>query len=305
MICQWKLMMFKTSTQKCNEQLLVVKNIRKWRINTMTVNATIGVKTTTTPPAGQTGMNQATDSYSKNIQRQISNAQKQLQELLSNEDMSMEEKMKKRQEINQEISNLNNQLRQHQIEKRKEQQQSKSSSMDDMLGGKCQEQKKSVKSGTAMSSASMQAIIAADASMEQVKVQSQVKSNMEGRAGVLKAEIKQDTGGNTEAKEAELADVEGKVNDITSSQMSTLSDINKTLEEAAKEDSKTEKTAEKKDLKTEKDMEEVGENNRVEAEENVAAEAKATTSDAAVSEKTSLEGASTIPAGYTHVDIKL
>ena len=42
--------------------------------------------------------------------------------------------MKKRQEIQQEITNLNQQLRQHQIEQRKEQ-QSKKSSMDDMVAG--------------------------------------------------------------------------------------------------------------------------------------------------------------------------
>ena len=43
--------------------------------------------------------------------------------------------MKKRQEIQQEINNLNQQLRQHQIEQRKEQQSKNSSSMDDMVAG--------------------------------------------------------------------------------------------------------------------------------------------------------------------------
>ena len=41
---------------------------------------------------GQMGMNQATDSYSRNIQNQIANAQKQLQELSSNEEMTLEKK---------------------------------------------------------------------------------------------------------------------------------------------------------------------------------------------------------------------
>lgn len=58
-----------------------------------------------------------------------------MQELSSNEDMTLEEKMKKRQEIQQQISDLNMQLRQHQIEQRKEKQQAKASSMDDMAGG--------------------------------------------------------------------------------------------------------------------------------------------------------------------------
>ena len=82
------------------------------------------------------GMNmKATDSVSKNIQNQIANAQKQLQDISGNKDMSIEEKMQKRQEVLQEITDLNNQLRQHQMEMRKEKQQAKGSSMNDMLGG--------------------------------------------------------------------------------------------------------------------------------------------------------------------------
>ena len=89
----------------------------------MTINGINGVNT----QIEQMGMNQATDSYSRNIQNQIENAQKQLQELSSNEDMSLEEKMKKRQEIQQQISDLNVQLRQHQTEQRREKQQAKGS----------------------------------------------------------------------------------------------------------------------------------------------------------------------------------
>jgi hypothetical protein len=194
----------------------------------MTINGINGVNTQGT----RLGLNQAMDSYSRNIQNQI--------------------------------ADLNNQLRSHQIEQRKEQQQqSKDCSMDDMLGGNCQAQKKSAKSGTGMSSASMASIISADMSMGQVKVQSQVKTDLEGRAGVLKAEINLDAGrgGNTEAKEEELADIEEKVNSVTSSQMSALSDINKNMGEAAKADSEAEKTEDKKQQKeddtTETESEEV------------------------------------------------
>lgn len=97
----------------------------------MTVNGINGVNI----QAGQMGLNQTTDPYSKSIQNQIANAQKQLQDLSSNEGMTLEEKMKKRQEIQQQISDLNMQLRQHQMEQRREKQQAKGSSMDEMLGG--------------------------------------------------------------------------------------------------------------------------------------------------------------------------
>ena len=49
----------------------------------------------------QVGMsrNMQGDSVSKGIQKQIENAQKKLQDLSSNEEMTLEDKMKKRQEI--------------------------------------------------------------------------------------------------------------------------------------------------------------------------------------------------------------
>ena len=43
----------------------------------------------------QMNMNQGTDSVSKNLQNQIANAQKQMQELGQDKEMSLEEKMKK------------------------------------------------------------------------------------------------------------------------------------------------------------------------------------------------------------------
>ena len=61
----------------------------------MTINGINGVNT----QIGQMGMNQATDAYSRSIQNQIAEAQKQLRELSSNEDMTSEEKMKKRQAL--------------------------------------------------------------------------------------------------------------------------------------------------------------------------------------------------------------
>ena len=122
----------------------------------MTINGINGANT----QMKQMGMNQATDSYGRNIQNQIANAQKQLQELSSNENMSLEEKMKKRQEIQQQINDLNMQLRQHQMEQRKEKQQAKSSSMDGMLGGTGNT--KAGGKGTGLSQASMTAMISAD-----------------------------------------------------------------------------------------------------------------------------------------------
>lgn len=204
-----------------------------------------GINGTTNTQMGQMGMNQATDSYSKNIQSQITNAQKQLQELSSNEEMTLEEKMKKRQEIQKQISDLNMQLRQHQMEQRKEKQQAKSSSMDEMLG------KTNAKAGeksAGLSQASMTAMISADTSIKQAEVQGGVATKLEGRANVLKAEMKQS--GSTEAKQAELADLEQKAANATASQINTLAEANKTVEEAAAAERTENKVSDTKDEKT-------------------------------------------------------
>lgn len=201
---------------------------------------------------GGMNMMQSNDSVSKNLQSQIANAQKQLQELSSNKEMSLEEKMKKRREIQQQIADLNNQLIQHQIEQRKEQ-QAKKSSMNDMLGGSKQSAPKAGSQSAGLSQASMKAMISADSAMAQAQVQGSVATKMEGRAGVLESEIKLDQarGDDVEKKKEELAEVQQKAVQAESAQMSTLADANKELEEAAKADQQAEKTDDK-DKKTDK-----------------------------------------------------
>ena len=194
----------------------------------MTINGISGANTQT----AKMGMNQATDSYGKNIQSQIANAQKRLQELSANEGMTLEEKMKKRQEIQQQISDLNMQLRQHQIEQRKERQQAKGSSMDEMPGGT---NAKAGSKSAGLCQASMTAMISADASIKQSKVQGSVAVKMEDRAGVLESEIKLETGNDVivAKKKEELADVTQQAQAATASQMNTLAEANQAVEEAA------------------------------------------------------------------------
>lgn len=184
----------------------------------------------------QMPMQQGMDAYSKNIQNRIANAGKQMQELGENKELSLEEKMKRRQEIQQQINDLQNELRRHQIEQRKEKQPKSSSSADDMFGGS--DQSAGSSKGTGMSTASMQAIISADSSMKQVKAQGAAKTQMDDRASVLKAEIKLDSGrgGNVDKKMEELSEAESKARDLENNQMSTIADINKQLKEASRTD---------------------------------------------------------------------
>ena len=261
---------------------------------------------------GQMGMNQATDSYSRNIQNQIANAQKQLQELSSNEDMTLEEKMKKRQEIQQQISDLNMQLRQHQIEQRKEKQQAKGSSMDDMLGGTGNTgSAKAGNKNTGLSQASMTAMISADTSIKQAKVQGSVAASMEGRANVLKAEVKQD-GGNVEAKKKEIAELEQKAENATASQMNTLAEANKTMEEAAEAERNDNKASESKEEKTdwaENTTEKTAESGAdgEKAQDGVSgAGVQAGAAENVQPVETAVPEAATAQAAvYTHVDVRL
>ncbi len=270
---------------------------------------------------GQMGMNQVTDSYSRNIQNQIANAQKQLQELSSNEEMTLEEKMKKRQEIQQQISDLNMQLRQHQMEQRKEKQQAKGTSVDDMLGGT-----KGGKSGsksTGLSQASMTAMISADTSIKQAKVQGSVATSMEGRAGVLESEIKNNHGSDVTKMKEELADVTQKAQAATASQMNTLAEANKAMEEAAvaeRNDNKTSKAKEEKTGQAENTAEKAVESgtNGEKAQDGVSGVGSQTGNAENVQRNDSTQAGNVQPvetavsevttaqaAVYTHVDVRL
>ena len=270
----------------------------------MRINGLNGANT----PGGGMNVKKATDSVSKNIQNQIANAQKQLQELSANKDMSIEEKMKKRQEIQQQITDLNNQLRQHQIEQRKEQ-QAKKSSMDDMLGGSKKTAPKAGKQSTGLSQASMKAMISADSAMAQAKVQGRVATKMEGRAGVLEAEIKLDQarGDDVEKKKEELAEVQRKAAQAESAQMNTLATANKELEEALRAEQQTEKAGDE-DKKTDKKDAVAGEKDDktvagTEETENVGADVKTETVNTDIAEPVEVSVRKTV--AYTHVDVRL
>ncbi len=260
----------------------------------MTINGINGANSR----AGVMGMNQETDPYIRNIQNQITNEQKRLQELSSNEDLTMEEKMKKRQEIQQKISDLNVQLRQYQAEQRREKQQEKSASMDDLSGGT--ENSESTKMGsknTGLSQTSMTAMISADSSIKQAKIQGSVAANLEGKANVLKSEIINSHGRSLEKKKEELADIEQKAQSATVSQMSTLGDAVKTVKEASQEENKDTKTQNAK----EKDSEETVSDTDAK-EENVSG-----SKDVSVPESTSVteETVTPKPTVYKSVDIRL
>ena len=208
---------------------------------------------------GMTGIGQGTDAYSRQLQKQISDAQKKLQDISSDENLSPEEKMKKRQEIQQEINELNIQLRQHQIELRREKQEEKSDSpVTELTGGSRNTKDGKGSQAGGMSEAGMSAIISADVAAGQARIQGNTAKRMENRAGIIKSEIKMESG-DTSDKEKELAEVEKRAQAASESQMNTLRDAGETLKKA--EDSETKekdkKASDAKEDKEEKEEKEV------------------------------------------------
>lgn len=189
--------------------------------------------------AGMPGLGQQMDSVSKNLQRQIEMAQKQLQELSANKDMSAEEKMKKRQELQKQINELSNQLRQHQMQQKqeamREAKKNRSNEAAEELSGGGKENGKGTNTG--LSQSGMTAILSAETAMSQARVQGGVAAKMEGKVRVLKSEIRQDEAlnGDTTKKREELAAVEQTALDASAGQMHTLKEANDVWQEVSKE----------------------------------------------------------------------
>lgn len=218
------------------------------------------------------GTGQQTDALSRSLQKQIEDTKKQMQELASDRNMSDEEKMKKRQELQKKITELTQQLKQHQMEQKKEARQQerkeKESSMEDMLGGRREGDAKNAPRSTGLSSGSMQAMISADSSMKQARVQGRAATEMKGRENVLEMEIKLDSAraggeGSTkgvDAKKEQLAETRKRRMNVESAQMQTLAEANKEAESAAKEQTDADWTEEKKETAASKtELEKAGE----------------------------------------------
>lgn len=183
---------------------------------------------------GQIGKPQGTDAVSRSLQKQITNVQKEIQELSADKNLTMEEKMKKRQELQQRLAELNRELQQHQIDLRRERQQEQKAK--NSQNGK---QKAEIEeTGNGLSKSGMKALISADSSMKQAQVYEGVASDLKGAARTLRSDIALDErrGQDVSKKKTQLAKVEERIEKAVSSQVDTLKEADKTLQEARKEE---------------------------------------------------------------------
>ena len=167
---------------------------------------------------------------------------------------------------------------------------------------------------------SMQAMISAGAAMTMVQRQGSVATSMKGREGILEAEIKLDSarGGNVERKQEELEETQKRLTQVQSMQMDILSEANKKMEEARKEDQKAEaaekkaaekkaaeKRAEKKKAAETKKTDGTNEEEKVQGEglelQNV--DGVTEVSNIVISETVNVSSQTTV--AYPHVDVRL
>lgn len=225
------------------------------------------------PKTAGMGADGQMDPVSKDLQKQIEKLKNDLKEISANQDMPTEAKMKKRQEIQKQISDLEIQLRQHQMEAKREERQKKKeeSSFDELTGTKPQK-KQDGNQSAGMSTGSMEAMISADTAVKQANVNGSTAKKMEGKANVLKAEMQLDGGrggsSNISLKEAELARANETAQKATASQMESLAQAGETLENAAKEEKTEGKKKEEEKKKSGTGNEEMQEENPLDTPDN-------------------------------------
>lgn len=184
---------------------------------------------------GQMQMAPMGDAVTKNLQSQIEELERQMQNLAANGSLSIKEKQRKKQELQDKIMELQDQLQQHLAEQRQAQKEERK---------KAVEQKPYDETG-------MQTVISSDAAIKNAQVQESTAVRMEGRAAVLKREIEMDEGrpggGAIKSKIIELARSEQVAENARLSQMQTLGKTNQDLKDAAKAESDPEKEEEVKE----------------------------------------------------------
>lgn len=184
---------------------------------------------------------QPSDSESKEVQNQISSAQKKLKELASDHQLNEEEKAKKRKEIQQQIAELNKQLKQHQMELRREKEKEKASNVPEEEEEKRSFEEEAGAKGAAQNG--IKAIISANSAISHAKAQGNLALSMEGRVRVLQSEISQDEryGKDTGQKQRELKKLEQKAVKVKGAKMSYLSKAAREMRESAAQERQTDK----------------------------------------------------------------
>lgn len=162
------------------------------------------------------------DDYVSNLQKQISNIQEQVHKLSEDQELSVEQKMNKKKELEEQLKNLNSQLHQYQLQKkRQENEKSKEAA---------QEPEKDPKGSNAgLDVKEVGVILSIATSKEQIMSMKKIKTGLEGK---LK----------TARNQEESISLQEKVDTITNRMYEKIGSTNKVIAES--EEEKDEKTKE-------------------------------------------------------------
>lgn len=173
--------------------------------------------------------NSQEDAVIKNAQKQIEALRNELQTLSENEDMEPKIKAEKKQELQKQINELNTQIRQREIELRKEKQAANQPS---------EANKNEESSGVGFTKSVTGGLISVSNALKGAKDLNGLNKRLTGRAGELNAEIKADLarGADTLAKEKELEKVNKGIKSTALESGKMLNQAKEKLEASEKED---------------------------------------------------------------------
>ena len=186
--------------------------------------------------SGQLPISSMQDAETKRLQSQIEEVWRQIQNVTADENMTIEQKQKKKQELEEKMADLQDQLQQHLSEQRQEQQEERI---------KTAEQKPYDETG-------MQSVISSEATLKYAEIQEAAADRMENRAVVLKSEMELDAGRNRgpiKSKEKELMKAEQGAENARSSQMQILGKTNRNLADAVEAEQDPEEARKEKEEK--------------------------------------------------------
>lgn len=190
---------------------------------------------------------QTMDMKSKDFQNQIANAQSRLKDLAVNKELGEEEKEKKRKEIQQKIKELNDQLRQHQIQMQREAREKKAKE-DPAKEERQNPVKEEAPQTPADAQNAIKSALSVNSALGIAQMQGNAALDMEGRVRILENEIKQDIryGKDTTQKQKELEKLQKKAVRVKGAKMSYLASASREMKKASESERETDGNLKKK-----------------------------------------------------------
>ena len=178
------------------------------------------------------------DPRIKSIQSQIENVRKRLNELSANDNMSVEQKIERRKQLNEQMKELTERLSQVQMEIQQENMRKAEKGKSEQSNDSKNQSNNSGVKNVGLS----ENIISADLSLKQMQEFESFKAGMEGYKNILKNQIKQDIkrGVNTENKEKELSEIENGIRNTEKNINEKMGEVNKKASQTEDEDNNNE-----------------------------------------------------------------